>query len=290
MFFCKKNTFILFIFFTYISFFINGCKNVSIQSQYSKKTINGEKLCTFVNIENHQSKVFANKLDDNPFASQRPNCDYFLVANISHNDSPITSVAGVRMEGKIDMSASYALYAYDKTKDKQVQNILDNPLIRSYDEYTSSRNSSMSKTSIINQESQVLAQDYSGSRRSYGNTIGRLNNVLKRIGSGSENETMTYLNNVTIITSEEQNKYDVEEQLAKTLAEEIINDIAIDIADYKEQIQTQLQQPLKDSIDAEKNTTTTTKKLKKTTRTKKKKKNKLTTKRSNKITNSNEKK
>ena len=238
MLFYKKNTIILFVFLFCIFIFENGCKNISIQSQYSKKTINGEKLCIFVNIENHQSKAFANKLNDNPFASEQPNCDYFLVATINHNDNAITSAAGVRMEGKIDMHASYALYEYNVAKAQQVQNILDNPLIRSYDEYTSSKNSSMSKTSIINQESQVLAQDYSGSRRSYNNTIGRLNNVLKRISSGAERESMSYLINVPIVTTEEQNKYDVEEQLARALAEEVINDIAIDIAEYKDRTKT----------------------------------------------------
>lgn len=277
MLFCKKNTFIPLIFFTYISFFVNGCKNISIQSQYSKKTINGEKLCVFVNIENHQSKAFANKLNDNPFASQQPNCNYFLVANIFHNDNPITSVAGVRMEGKIDMYASYALYAYNTAQAQQVQNILDNPLIRSYDEFTSSKNSSMSKTSIINQENQVLAQDYSGSRRSYNNAIGRLNNVLKRISSGTERESMSYLINIPIVTTEEQNKYDVEEQLAKTLAEEIINDIVIDIAEYKERTQTKLQQ-MENEIATKKNTKTITKT-----------KSKRTTKKNNTSTNSNNK-
>ena len=281
MFFYRKNTLIPFIFLICISFFVDGCKNVSIQSQYSKKTTNEEKLCIFVNIENHQSKAFANKLNDNPFASRQPNCNYFLVANIYHNDSAITSVAGVRIEGKISMNASYALYEYNATQAQKVQNILDNPLIRSYDEYTGSKNSSMSKTSIINQESQVLAQDYNGSKRSYNNTIGRLNNVLTRISSGTENESMSYLINIPIVTSEEQNKYDVEEQLAKTLAEEIINNIAIDIEEYKERTKTKPQLTENNTIDIQK---------KSNIASSSNANNKQTVKKNKKITNSNGKK
>ena len=220
-----------------VLFLVYSCDN--IYSVYNTKIINNEKICVHTYLENNYSRRFLFFFLENPHISEMPNCDYLLVVAIEGDYNTVNNVAGIRLENKVKLNAKYSLFKYEDKKYHQVKDILENPTIRSFEQYTSNKNASLSKgRSLATNEKAERTFDSTGLREIYKTTTKRLQNHLSLIGGGMRTAEMVYMTNNLLLSSLEQGQTDAENQLATSLAQTILNSAILDILDfYKEQEQ-----------------------------------------------------
>ena len=152
-----------------VLFLIYGCDN--IYSVYNTKIINNEKICVHTYLESNYSRRFLKSLKENPHINEMPNCDYLLVVAIEGDYNTVNNVAGVRLENKVKLNAKYSLFKYEDNKYHQVKDILENPTIRSFEQYTSNKNASLSKgRSLATNEKVERTFDSAGLREIYKTT------------------------------------------------------------------------------------------------------------------------
>ncbi len=240
-----------------VLFLIYSCDN--IYSVYNTKIINNEKICVHTYLENNYSRRFLKSLKENPHINEMPNCDYLLVVAIEGDYNTVNNVAGVRLENKVKLNAKYSLFKYEDKKYHQVKDILENPTIRSFEQYTSNKNASLSKgRSLATNEKVEKTFDSVGLQEIYKTTKERLQNHLSLIGGGMRTAEMVYMTNNLLLSSLEQGQTDAENQLATSLAQTILNSAILDILDfYKEQEQRECLRLYNNNTTANKNTNNT---------------------------------
>ena len=224
--------FLFFITTLFICCYSYGC--VGVLSKYNQSVLDGEKICVYANIENEMQRVFIKTLKDNPFITELEKCNYLLVATIYSSLSSLSRSGGVKMEENINANVIYNLYKYDAKEYLKVKDILNNPTIREFHQYTSGKNVSMSKGSGASmREARETTFELQGILKVYNDTNNRLARILKLANKGTERSAMSYFFNILTPTASVQNKSDIETQLARELASRIIDDVIFDIIDFK---------------------------------------------------------
>lgn len=230
--FMKKKKFLFFASAIFLLLPIFGCK--SVHSQYGSNLISDKNICVYLNIENNLNRVFIRRLKENPniinSTDVSNNCDYLLLVVLYQTHMEILSAAGIRIENKITMSAVYNLYKYDKTKTSKIKTVLETPILYNFDQYVGAKNWLMSKSGGANaNEHKEKDFEVKGTLNVYYGTKVRIDEILKQIGSGKDTEDGIYMVNNALLTGLQQSKEDVENQLAKTLAERVFDDAILDI-------------------------------------------------------------
>jgi len=219
------------IFFLILSLWL--CKCEKTYSLYDVNIINNEKICVHMYLEDNYSRRFLQSLKESPHIAEMPNCHYLLIVALDSNYRTVNNVAGVRLENKVYITAKYNLFKYEKIKSTQIENILENPTIRDFEQYTSNKNAYLTKgRSLATNENAERNFDSAGQKKLYTTTTNRIKNILPLIGGGAENAESVYMTNNLLLSSLEQSKADAENQLAKTLGQTIINSAILDILNY----------------------------------------------------------
>ena len=235
--FIKKTNFLFFAFVALPLLSIFGCE--SIHSQYGSNLIADKNICVYLNIENNLNRVFIRRLKENPnivnSTDVGSNCDYLLLVVLYQTYREVLNAAGIRGENKITMSAIYDLYKYDKTKTSKIKTVLETPILYSFEQYVGAKNKSMSKSGGANaNEHKEKNFDVKGTLNVYYGTKVRIDEILKPISGSKDTEDGIYMVNNALLTSLQQSKEDVENQLAKTLAERVFDDAILDIISYEQ--------------------------------------------------------
>ena len=235
--FIKKKNFLFFAFAILSLLSIFGCK--SIHSQYGSNLIVDKNICVYLNIENNLNRVFIRRLKENPNIVNSTdidsNCDYLLLVVLYQTYLEVLNAMSIRIENKITMSATYDLYKYDKTKTSKIKTVLETPILYEFEQYMGEKNKSMSKSGGANaNEHKEKNFEVKGTLNVYYGTKVRIDKILKSIGSGKDTEDGAYMVDNALLTSLQQSKEDVENQLAKTLAERVFDDVILDIISYKQ--------------------------------------------------------
>ena len=161
---------------------------------------------------------------------QIPDCDYLVYAMLTESSSRQAPMSGMEYFETQSMNVMYSIYKFDKNtqKIKQVQEIIDNPTIIKHEKYTESFGRGAIASRVNNPTRRVLL-----SVRSYNNAYTedsrRFSKVLKNIGGGGYNEFLNTQQNLIVLTAETQAKTDAYEQMAKSLARKVINDVSVKI-------------------------------------------------------------
>ena len=222
-FFFIKSSFLL------IVFFALSCQNLSISNKY--KTGN-EKICIHLNIETNIDRLFVKQFKENPNISDIDDCDYFLLATITKIPRAITSSAGIQVINNVNLYAHYNLYKFDRTKLNEVKNILENPSIYEHINYTSKKKPAILKSSSVMNDIREQAGENQNVMNIYSRTNRKINKLLTKISAGYSNKNINYVINYSLLTNLQQSRDDAEEQIIKTLAEQIYNNVLLDIEDF----------------------------------------------------------
>ncbi len=229
-----------------------------------------ETICVFGNIENNYTRLFLQKLKEKPFIQEYPNCKYILFTNLVDSHRTINTITGLASQVIIGISASYAIFENDLSKQEQIKNIINNPSMHDYSFWTGAKNAYSSRGNRT--EGAEKSSYAEGTRSVYNNAIARIKSVTKYVNNGTESGQIAYSTNPILLTSETQSSADALEQLAVAMAQKVIDNVVIDIEDYKEtKIKQQEEQQKKEknnTKEQDKNGTTSTKK---TTKNKKNK-------------------
>ena len=220
---------IILLFTTHLS-----CKNISIRSQYKYNEIKNKRICVHMNIGSRFDKIFLRKLLEEPSITKTNDCDYHLIAVLIDNETPLKNVAGIAFGNMINMEAKYSLYKNDKTKTKQIQQILNTPVIYSSEQYTGQLNASMSKkTGSVAGNQNEKKMETNNINRVYIGTKVRLDKILKNISNNTYQDQKPYLVSKHLLPNINQVREDAEIQLAKLLAERVSNDAILEIIKFE---------------------------------------------------------
>lgn len=215
-----------------LSIILISCKNFT--SLYNKDVINGQKICIFLNIENNFSKHFLNKLKENPHIVDFPHCEYLLFAIIYDKTLSITNMIGLQQGKIIDMNVYCTLYKNDHNKIKDIEEIFTHPNNREYKQYIERNNFYLSSKPNMVNESNTVNYNNEGLRTYYYKMQNRLNKVLTKINEIDIQEQLSYSQNPLLPFSSTQSKQDYELQIANIIAERTIQNVIIDIIEYKQ--------------------------------------------------------
>ena len=223
-----KKVFINYIFIAMlVSFF--GCSGVSVKTNiYDADTT----ICVFTNIQNNYTRLFQKRIKEHKSIGDFPNCKYIVFANLADNYRAITTITGLSSQNIISITASYTIFENDLQKQNQIEAIINNPSINDYTFWTGAQNAYSSR-GTRNEGAERL--HYSeGAKNVYNNTISRMQAIIKQINNGSEQGSIAYSTNPILLTAETQSNDDSLEQLAIALADKVMNNVIIDIEEYKD--------------------------------------------------------
>jgi len=211
-----------------------SCGNINIRSKYKYDEIKNKKICVHMNVGCRSDKVFLKKLLEEPSITKTNDCDYHLIAVLIDNETPLKNVAGIIFGNMVNMEAKYSLYENDKTKTKQIQQILNTPVIYSSEQYTGQLNASMSKkTGSIAGDQNEKKMEINNINRVYIGTKVRLDKILKNISNNTYQDQKPYLVTAHLLPNINQVREDAEIQLAKLLAERVSNDAILEIIKFE---------------------------------------------------------
>ena len=206
--------------------FVSACQGVRPQlgeQSYTKQ----KKVCTVMRIEDNEGRIFYNTLTENLGEHKLPNCDYILYITLYTTKRALRTVSGIQLQNSVSTTARYYLFRYDDKKFKEVKNIIDHPTTLENSIYTSQKNAyiALSRTREYKRNRQ-LRKDYS---KTYSSDVRKLAKHLKIASQGQSTEKNNFASNPLIITSETQGEVDARENVVKTIAKHIFDDISIDI-------------------------------------------------------------
>lgn len=178
-------------------------------------------------IEDNESRIFYNTLTENLGEHKLPNCDYILYITLYTTKNSLQTVSGIQLQNSILTNARYYLFRYDNTKFNEVNSIINNPSILEKSIYTSRKNQyiALSRTREYKRNIQ-LRRDYT---KSYSSDVRRLSEHLKIAAQGQSVEKNNFASNPLLITTETQGEADARENIVKTIANHIFNDVSIDV-------------------------------------------------------------
>ena len=206
-----------------------SCQKLSVSNKY---TTSNEKICIHLNIESNIDRLFLKQFKENPNVANIDDCDYFLLATITKMPRAITSSAGIQVINNVNMYAYYNLYKFNRTKLNEVKNILENPSIYEHINYTGKKKPAILKSSSAMNEIREQTGENQNIMNIYAKTNIKINKLLTKISNGYSNKNINYVINYGLLTNLQQSRDDAEEQIIKTLAEQIYNNILLDIEDF----------------------------------------------------------
>jgi len=220
--------------FIFLSFFLSSCKN--IKSLYDEDIIDNDKICIFTNIENNFTRSFLSKLKENPHIGDFPQCEYLLFLIIYDKTLPIINMVGLNQGKIIDMNVYYILYKNDQLKIDKVKEIFDNPSMRTYKQYIERYDFYMSGGTMTNENTYVNYNN-EGLRSYYNDMIKRISNVLDEVNSTNIQEQMSMSINPLLPFSTTQERQSYEIQMSEIIAERVIQNVVLDIVEYKHKME-----------------------------------------------------
>ena len=178
-------------------------------------------------IEDNESRIFYNTLTENLGEHKLPNCDYILYITLYTTKNSLQTVSGIQLQNSIVTTAKYYLFRYDNAKFNEINNIINNPSILENSIYTGRKNTyiALSRTREYKRNVQ-LRKDYT---KSYSSDVRRLSEHLKVAAQGQSVEKNNFASNPLLITTETQGETDARENIVKTIANHIFNDVSIDV-------------------------------------------------------------
>ena len=178
-------------------------------------------------IEDNESRIFYNTLTENLGEHKLPNCDYILYITLYTTKRALRTVSGIQLQNSITTTARYYLFRYDDKKFKEVKNIVDHPTTLENSIYTSRKNEyiALSRTREY-KRNRVIRRDYTDA---YRQDVRRLAEHLQIAAQGQSVEKNSFASNPLIITTETQGEMDARENIVKTVAKHIFDDVSIDV-------------------------------------------------------------
>ena len=209
-----------------LALIVSACQGIKPQLGEQSYT-NQKKICTVMRIEDNESRIFYNTLTENLGEHKLPNCDYILYITLYTTKNSLQTVSGIQLQNSIVTTAKYYLFRYDNAKFNEINNIINNPSILENSIYTGRKNTyiALSRTREYKRNVQ-LRKDYT---KSYSSDVLRLSEHLKVAAQGQSVEKNNFASNPLLITTETQGEADARENIVKTIANHIFNDVSIDV-------------------------------------------------------------
>lgn len=178
-------------------------------------------------IEDNESRIFYNTLTENLGEHKLPNCDYILYITLYTTKRALNTVSGIQLQNSITTTAKYYLFRYDDKKYKEVNDIVNHPTTLESSIYTSRKNEyiALSRTREYKRNRQ-LSRDYT---EAYRRDVRRLAEYLKITAQGQSTEKNNFASNPLLITTETQGEADARENVVKTVAKHVFDDVSIDV-------------------------------------------------------------
>ena len=178
-------------------------------------------------IEDNESRIFYNTLTENLGEHKLPNCDYILYITLYTTKRALNTVSGIQLQNSITTTAKYYLFRYDDKKYKEVNDIVNHPTTLESSIYTSRKNEyiALSRTREYKRNRQ-LSRDYT---EAYRRDVRRLAEHLKITAQGQSTEKNNFASNPLLITTETQGEADARENVVKTIAKHVFDDVSIDV-------------------------------------------------------------
>jgi len=178
-------------------------------------------------IEDNESRIFYNTLTENLGEHKLPNCDYILYITLYTTKRAISTVSGIQLQNSITTTARYYLFRYDDKKYKEVNDIVNHPTTLENSTYTTRKNAyiALSRTREYKRNRQ-LSKDYTNA---YRRDVQKLAEQLKIAAQGQSAEKNNFASNPLLITTETQGETDARENVVKTVAQHVFDDVSIDI-------------------------------------------------------------
>lgn len=178
-------------------------------------------------IEDNENRIFYNTLTENLGEHKLPNCDYILYITLYTTKRALRTVSGIQLQNSITTIARYYLFRYDDKKFKEVKNIVDHPTTLENSIYTSRKNEyiALSRTREY-KRNRVIKRDYTDA---YRQDVRRLAEYLKIAAQGQSTEKNNFASNPLLITTETQEEADARENIVKTVAKHVFDDVSIDV-------------------------------------------------------------
>ena len=205
-----------------------NCQNLS-----NKYNTTGEKICVYLNINNNNDRLFLKRFKENPNISNIDDCDYLSLIFIQQTQRAILNSAGIRILNSTTFSAYYNLYKIEKDKISEVRQVLDNPSVQEYLDYTGGKNPVILKSSATINENKEITYENQSENRVYNSTNARVGSLLRNISSGFNVENGSSAVNYALLTNLQQSREDIEKQLLQTLADRTYDDVLLDVLEYK---------------------------------------------------------
>ena len=178
-------------------------------------------------IEDNESRIFYNTLTENLGEHKLPNCDYILYITLYTTKRALSTVSGIQLQNSITTTARYYLFRYDNKKYKEVNDIVNHPTTLESSIYTSRKNQyiALSRTREY-KRNRLISRDYTDA---YRKDVRRLADHLTIVAQGQSMEKNNFASNPLLLTTETQGETDARENIVKTVAQHVFDDISIDI-------------------------------------------------------------
>ena len=212
----------------FIFLLLFNCQSIS-----NKYNTIGEKICVYLNIHNDNDRLFLKRFKENPNISNIDDCDYLSLIFIQQTQRAILNSVGIRMLNSTTFSAYYDLYKIEKDKISEVKQVLDNPSVQEYIDYTGGKNPVILKSSATINENKEITYENQSENRVHNSTKARVASLLRNISSGFNVENGSSTVNYNLLTNLQQSREDIERQLVQTLADRTYDDILLDVLEYK---------------------------------------------------------
>ena len=205
---------------------VSACQGVRPQLGEQSYT-SQKKVCTVMRIEDNESRIFYNTLTENLGEHRLPHCDYVLYITLYTTKRELGTVSGIQLQNSITTTARYYLFRYDNKKYKEVNNIINHPTTLENSIYTSRKNEyiALSRTREY-KRNRITRRDYTDA---YRRDVRRLADHLKIAAQGQSTEKNNFASNPLLITAETQGETDARENVVKTVAQRVFDDVSIDI-------------------------------------------------------------
>ena len=205
---------------------LSACQKVSPQlgeQSYTKQ----KQVCTVMRIEDNESRIFYNTLTENLGEHKLPNCDYILYISLYTTKRALGTVSGIQLQTSITTTAKYYLFRYNNKKYKEINDIVNNPTTLENSIYTSHKNEyiALSRTREY-KRNRLIRRDYTDA---YRKDVRKLAEHLKIAAQGQSTEKNNFASNPLLITAETQGEVDARENVVKTVAKHVFDDVSIDV-------------------------------------------------------------
>ena len=215
--------------------FFTACYGVKSQFATGENgALNDKSVCLIMRIDSNNARLFKKRYGESIKITDLLTCDYVVYANLIENYKTQISGIGAVFHYVSSLNLNYNIFKYDNKNpehQKVVKDVIENPSIIDYDEFTGSKNPSLGRNSL---ETKRFAKDLRTLNKTTNKDIKRLSSVLKAIDNGVLREQNTSISNPLLPTAETQNRIDANEFLSLKLAEELVNETTFAIMDDNE--------------------------------------------------------